>query len=325
MMIGNLKIEGYAALAPMAGVADKAMRQMCRRFGASYVVGELTSAKGVAMNDKKSKNLLAVSNDERPMAVQIFGSDPNTMAKAAIASMANNPDFIDINMGCPAPKVAKSGGGAVLMKTPELAGEIVYEVKNAVNVPVTVKIRAGWDENSINAVEVAKICEQAGAGAITVHGRTREQGYRPPVDINIIKDVKNAVKIPVIGNGDIRDANDAAKMYENTGCDFIMVGRAACGAPWIFQQINAYLSETRFIPDPPIAERLRILQQQVLLMIDYKGEFIAMREARKHAAYYMKGIRGAAQFRQGCSSLETYDDLLRLCENVFKKTVLNNE
>lgn len=323
MMIGKLKIDGYAALAPMAGVADRAMREMCIGYGAAYTVGELTSAKGVSLGDKKSKELLYVSDKERPMAVQLFGSQPDIMAEAAKRALEYNPDFIDINMGCPAPKVAKSGGGCALMKTPQLAAEIVHAVKNAVDVPVTVKMRSGVDSEHINAVELAVLCEQAGADAITVHGRTRDQMYAPPVDLSIIKAVKQAVKIPVIGNGDIRDANDAAQMYEQTGCDFVMVGRAACGAPWIFSQINAYLSETRVLPTPPLSERLMILQRQVKLMVEYKGERIAMREARRQAAYYMRGLRGAASFRQDCSSLETYDDLQRLCVNVYKAAAEN--
>lgn len=321
MKIGNLEINGYAALAPMAGVADRAMREMCIGFGAAYTVGELTSAKGVSLGDKKSKELLFVSDSERPMAVQLFGSQPDIMADAAKRAMEYKPDFIDINMGCPAPKVAKSGGGCALMKTPQLAAEIVHAVKSAVDVPVTVKMRSGVDSEHINAAELAMLCEQAGADAITVHGRTRNQMYAPPVDLNIIRTVKQAVKIPVIGNGDIRDANDAAQMYEKTGCDFIMVGRAACGAPWMFSQINAYLSETRVLPAPPLSERLMILQRQVKRMVEYKGERTAMREARRHAAYYMRGLRGAASFRQDCSSLETYDDLQRLCVNVYKSSM----
>ena len=323
MMIGKLKLDGYAALAPMAGVADRAMREMCIGFGAAYAVGELTSAKGVSLGDKKSKELLYVSDKERPMAVQLFGSQPDIMADAAKRALEYEPDFIDINMGCPAPKVAKSGGGCALMKTPQLAAEIVHAVQSAVDVPVTVKMRSGIDSEHINAVELARLCEQAGAHAITVHGRTREQMYAPPVNIDIIREVKQAVNIPVIGNGDIRDANDAAQMYEQTGCDFVMVGRAACGAPWIFSQINAYLSETRVLPAPPLSERLMILQRQVKLMVEYKGERIAMREARRHAAYYMRGLRGAASFRQDCSSLETYDDLKRLCANVYKAAAEN--
>lgn len=321
MNIKSLKIGGHAALAPMAGVADRAMRELCMGYGAGYCVGELTSAKGVSLNDKKSELLLSVSDNERPMASQIFGSDPKTMATAAQKAMDFCPDFIDINMGCPAPKVAKSGGGSAMMETPELAAEVVNAVVNAVDVPVTVKMRAGIDDEHINAVELAKLCESAGAAAITVHGRTRKQMYAPPVNLEIIKQVKQAVNIPVIGNGDIRSCQDAALMYEKTGCDYIMVGRAACGAPWIFQQINAYLDETRYIPDPPLSVRLLTLQKQVKKMVEYKGERVAMREARKHAAYYMRGLRGAASFRQDCSSLTVYDDLLRLCENVYKNAI----
>lgn len=321
MNIKSLKIGGHAALAPMAGVADRAMRELCMGYGAGYCVGELTSAKGVSLNDKKSELLLSVSDNERPMASQIFGSDPKTMATAAQKAMDFCPDFIDINMGCPAPKVAKSGGGSAMMETPKLAAEVVNAVVNAVDVPVTVKMRAGIDDEHINAVELAKLCESAGAAAITVHGRTRKQMYAPPVNLEIIKQVKQAVNIPVIGNGDIRSCQDAALMYEKTGCDYIMVGRAACGAPWIFQQINAYLDETRYIPDPPLSVRLLTLQKQVKMMVEYKGERVAMREARKHAAYYMRGLRGAASFRQDCSSLTVYDDLLRLCENVYKNAI----
>ena len=319
MKIGNLEFNEYACLAPMAGVADRAMREMCMRFGASYCVGELTSAKGVSRNDKKSQTLLYVSEAERPMGVQIFGDDEQTMAQAAVAALQNKPDFIDINMGCPAPKVAKNGAGSALMKNPELAAKIVYAVKNSVDIPVTVKMRAGWDENSKNAVELAKRCEEAGADAITVHGRTRSQMYAPPVDLDIIRDVKRAVKVPVIGNGDIFDANDAAQMYEQTGCDYVMVGRGACGSPWIFMQINAYLSETRVVHTPPVSQRMVTLLQQVKLMIEYKGERIALREARKHAAYYMKGLHGAAAYRRECGTIEKYEQLEELCFRVCKE------
>lgn len=325
MMIGNVKIDGYAGLSPMAGVADRAMREMCVGYGAAFAVSELISAKGIYLGDRKSKSMMTVSDRERPYAIQLFGGEPKIMAQAAQTAMENRPDFIDINMGCPAPKVSKSGGGVSLMSNPEKAAEVVYAVSNAVDVPVTVKMRSGIDSEHINAVELAKLCEQAGAKAITVHGRTKEQRYRPPVNLEIIKQVKQAVSIPVIGNGDIRDANDAAVMYEKTGCDFVTVGRAACGAPWIFSQINAYLSETRVIPEPPLSERLMILQRQVKLMVEYKGEFVAMREARRHAAYYMRGLKGAAEFRQMCSTLETYDDLLHLCARVYKTAHENGE
>ena len=316
MKIGNVELKGYAALAPMAGVADRAMRELCIGYGAACVYGELTSSKGVAMNDKKSSELLNVSNDERPMAVQIFGDDPEIMAKAAVSSLKYSPDFIDINMGCPAPKVANNGGGSALMKNPQLAADIVREVKSAVNVPVTVKMRAGWDDESKNAVELALMCQSAGADAVTVHGRTKKQMYAPPVDIDIIRDVKSALDIPVIANGDIVDEVSAALMYEKTRCDFIMVGRAACGRPWIFSQINAYLSETRILPEPPISERMLVLLRQVKKMIEYKGEYIAMREARKHASFYMRGLNGAASYRRECGMLNCYSDLEKLCARI---------
>lgn len=319
MKIGNLEIKGNACLAPMAGVADRAMRELCIGYGAAYTVGELTSVKALTLGCNKTKEFLEVHEKERPMGVQLFGYDPECFKVATEKAMKYSPNFIDINMGCPAPKVANNGGGSALMKDPKLAAEIVKAVNEVSDVPVTVKIRAGWDNENINAVEVAKRCEEAGAKAVTVHGRTRPQMYSPPVNLDIIKNVKQAVSIPVIGNGDIRDANDAAKMYEYTGCDLVMVGRAACGAPWIFQQIDAYLNETRYIPEPPISERMLILLKQVKLMIQYKDEHTAMRQARKHAAYYMRGIKGAAAYRRDCGELKTYSDLEKLCFKVFSE------
>ncbi len=317
MNIGNLKIEGFAALAPMAGVADRAMREICREYGAAYTVSELISSKGVSMNDRKSKSMMAVHDAERPIAVQLFGSDPETMAVAAQKACESNPDFIDINMGCPAPKVAGNGGGSALLKDPVLAGEIVKSVAAAVELPVTVKIRSGWDDDSINAVEVAKRCEDAGAAAITVHGRTRAQMYAPPVNLDVIRDVKRAVNIPVIGNGDICSAKDAAYMYEYTGCDFIMVGRAAMGAPWIFSQINAYLGSETLLPEPPLSKRFSVLLRQVELMMKYKDPRNAILESRKHAAWYLKGIKGAASLRRMCGEINSYDDLILLCKTAM--------
>ncbi|MBQ8550861.1 MAG: tRNA dihydrouridine synthase DusB [Clostridia bacterium] len=313
MNIGNLKVEGYAALAPMAGVADRAMRELCREYGAAFAVSELVSSKGISMGDRKSKILMSVHEKERPMAVQLFGSDPKIMADAARRAAEGNPDFIDINMGCPAPKVAGNGGGSALLKDPPLAEQIVKAVVEAVPLPVTVKIRSGWDEDSINAVEMAKRCESAGAAAITVHGRTRKQMYAPPVDLDVIKAVKDAVKIPVIGNGDILTPADAAKMYEYTGCDFIMVGRGAMGAPWIFSQINAYLGSETVLPDPPLAKRLAVMLRQVELMMEYKDHHNAILESRKHAAWYLKGIRGAASLRKMCGEINSIEDLHKLC------------
>ncbi|OJU11290.1 MAG: tRNA dihydrouridine synthase DusB [Clostridiales bacterium 43-6] len=325
MQIGSLKIEGYACLAPMAGVADRAMREMCRGYGAAYVVGELASAKGISLGDKKSAELLSVSDIERPMGTQLFGDDPVVMAKAAQRAMAYSPDFIDINMGCPAPKVVGNGGGSALMKDPALAGRIVKEVSRAVSVPVTVKIRSGWDDNSINAVELALICEENGAKAITVHGRTRKQMYAPPVNLDIITAVKKAVRVRVIGNGDIDSASDAASMYETTGCDFVMVGRGAQGNPFLFRQINAYLGQGVTLPDATVNEKMLALLRQVKMMLEYKGERTAMCEARKHAAWYMKGIHHAAAYRRECGSLTKYEQLEELCYRFCKENDENQE
>ena len=304
-----LNTNGKVALAPMAGVTDRAFRELCVNYGACYSVTEMVSSKGLTLNDKKSKELLAITEPERPCGAQIFGNDPLTMAKAAVKALEFKPQFIDINMGCPAPKVAASGGGALLMKSPELAERIVKEVVNAVNIPVTVKIRSGWDDNTINAVELAKRCENAGAKAITVHGRTKIQMYSPPVNIDIIREVKQAVKIPVIGNGDIIDGKSAAKMLEETGCDLVMVGRGALGRPWVFKQINAYLEHERILPEPPVIERMLIMLKHIEKLCEYKGERVGIREARKHAAWYTKGLRGAAEYRAKMSSIESFDDL----------------
>lgn len=319
MKIGNLEINGFAGLAPMAGVADRAMREICREYGASYTVSELVSSKGISMNDRKSKALMAVHDAERPIAVQIFGSDPSVMAAAAVTAAEQNPDFLDINMGCPAPKVAGNGGGSALLKDPVLAGEITRAVVKAVSLPVTVKIRSGWDSDSINAVEVAKRCEDAGAAAITVHGRTRSQMYAPPVNLDVIADVKRAVSVPVIGNGDIDSPEAAARMYEYTGCDFLLVGRAAMGAPWIFSQINAYLGSESVLPDPPLAKRLSVLLRQVELMMEYKDPHIAILESRKHAAWYLKGMKGAASLRRRCGEINSYRDLEELCKYAMEQ------
>ncbi len=318
MKIGNLEFSGYAALAPMAGVADRAMRELCVSFGAAYTVSELVSSKGVSMNDRKSKELMAVHEKERPIAIQLFGCEPDVMARAAVMACEQKPDFIDINMGCPAPKVAGNGGGAALMKDPILAGKIVKSVSEAVPLPVTVKIRTGWDDNSITAVELAKRCEDAGAAAVTVHGRTRAQMYAPPVNLDIIKQVKDALSIPVIANGDIDSPKAAAHMYEYTGCDFLMVGRAAMGAPWVFSQINAYLKDGTILPDPDLEERLSTLLTQVKMMMEYKNERTAILESRKYASWYLKGMRGAASFRRMCGEISSFGDLEELCKSVLE-------
>jgi tRNA-dihydrouridine synthase B len=293
----------------MAGISDRAFRELCVGYGACYSVTEMVSAKGLSLNDKKSKELLLITDSERPCGAQIFGNDPKTMAIAAEKALEFAPQFIDINMGCPAPKVAASGGGALLMKNPVLAEEIVKAVVAATTLPVTVKMRAGWDDNTINAVELAQRCENAGAAAITVHGRTKVQMYSPPVNTDIIKEVKKAVKVPVIGNGDVTDGKSAAKMLEETNCDLVMVGRGALGRPWVFKQINAYLEHERILPEPPVIERMLIMLKHIEKLCEYKGERVGIREARKHAAWYTKGLRGAAEYRAKMSSIESMDDL----------------
>ncbi len=317
MKIGNKEINGYAALAPMAGVADRAMREICRSFGAAYTVGELTSSKGVSLGDKKSGSYLACFEAEKPMASQLFGSEPEVMAAAAKEAERHNPDFIDINMGCPAPKVAGNGGGSALLKDPILAEKIVKKVVEAVKTPVTVKIRTGWDETSINAVEIAKAVESAGAAAITVHGRTRKQMYAPGIDYKTIADVKGSVKIPVIANGDISDGKSAKHMYEVTGADFVMVGRAAMGNPFVFRAINEYMENGIIIPEPTIEERMEVLLEHISLMMQYKSERTALMESRKHTAWYIKGVRGASKIRKMCGEISSYEDIIKITEMIL--------
>ena len=318
MKIGNVEIKGYAGLAPMAGVADRAMRKICREYGAAFTVGELTSSRGVTLGDKKSAELLSCSGAERPFASQLFGSDPQIMAQAAKKALLFSPDFIDINMGCPAPKVAGNGGGSALMREPELAAQIVRAVVNAVNVPVTVKMRTGYDNENINAPELAKMCEDAGAAAITVHGRTRPQMYAPGVDYKTIERVRRSVSVPVIGNGDVTDGKSAKYMYEETGCDFVSVGRAAEGNPFVFAEINAFLSGESYTP-PSLEQRFSVMMRQIRLMMEYKDPHIALLESRKHTAWYMRGLEGAAALRRMCGEIKSIADIEAICEKALEQ------
>ncbi|MBQ1898101.1 MAG: tRNA dihydrouridine synthase DusB [Ruminococcus sp.] len=318
MKIGTIELEGHAALAPMAGVADRAMRELCMEFGAGYCVSEMVSSKGIAYNSKKSAELMEISDIERPCAVQIFGTEPDTMADAARFALRYRPEVIDINMGCPAPKIAGSGSGAALMRDPALCGRIVQAVSRAVDIPVTVKIRAGFDKDHLNAVEVAKISEQNGAQAVTVHGRTKEQFYAPPVDYDIIREVKKALSIPVIGNGDIVGAKSAQFVMEYTGCDYLMVGRGALGNPWVFREINEYFDKGIIIDPPTLDEKCDILLRHIKSAVEYKGEYVGMREARKHTAYYLKGFKNAAKLRNLAFSMETLSDLEELIGEIRK-------
>ena len=316
MKIKNVEIKGYAGAAPMAGEGDRAFRIISRSFGAAYTVSEMVSAKGIAYNSKKSASLMELDEDEHPSAVQIFGDDPETMANAAEFALRYRPDIIDINMGCPVPKVANNGGGSALMKDPALCGEIVRAVKSKVNIPVSVKIRKGFDEEHVNAPEVAQICEFNGADAVTVHGRTREQYFKGECDLDIIRKVKESVGIPVIGNGDVTDALSAERMYDHTGCDYILIGRGALGNPWVFREINEYFERGHIPSRPDVSEILTVLKKHAELLTKFKGEYIGMREIRKHAAFYLKGFRNAAFLRREVFSMNTLDDLYILIEKV---------
>ena len=318
MKIGNVEINGFAALAPMAGVADRAMREICMEKGAAFCVGELTSSRGVALGDKKSAALLFCSDKEKPIGSQLFGNDPQIMADAAKKALEFNPSFIDINMGCPAPKVSGNGGGSALHKDPLLAEQIVKAVVNAVDVPVTVKMRTGWDSDSINAVELAKRSENAGASLITVHGRTKAQMYSAGIDYKTIKEVVKAVKIPVVANGDVTNGKSAKEMYEKTGCALVMVGRAAQGNPFVFSEINAYLKGEEYTP-VKLEEKFKTLLYQVELMQKYKSERIAILESRKHTAWYMQGLKGAANFRRMCGEIESLSDITAICEKALEE------
>ena len=311
--IGGVPLKSHAVLAPMAGVSDRAYRELCVRFGAAYCVSEMVSSKALSFNSKKSEELMEISDLERPCGIQIFGDDPKCMADAAKHALENKPDIIDINMGCPAPKISSNGSGSALMKNPRLCGEIVKAVTAVTDIPVTAKIRKGWDDDSVNAVEVAKICESAGAAAITVHGRTRQQYYKPPVDYDIIKAVRESVSVPVIANGDIDNAERAKEVMDITGCDLVMIGRATLGNPWIFSQINAYLENPNVkIHTPDLEERLGVMIEHIGKMVEYKGEHMAMLQARKLVVGYFKGMKGAAALRNEAGEIKTLDDLYEL-------------
>lgn len=316
MKIKNIELKHGIMLAPMAGVTDLPFREICRMYGAEYTVSEMISAKAMHYGDKKTAVLAKLSEDEHPAALQIFGSEPDIMAEASfkLVSMIK-PDIIDINMGCPVHKVFGNGEGSALMRDSAKVYSIVNEVVQAVNIPVTVKIRSGLDASNINAVEIAAAAESAGAAAICVHGRTRAQMYAPPVNLDIIKEVKNSVSIPVIGNGGIESYQDALNMFEKTGCDAVMIARGACGNPWIFKEIISAIEGSAYYPPTP-EERVEAALLHLEKLVAYKGEDQGIREARKHMAWYIKGMDGAAALRGRINSAITLDEMRELLRSI---------
>ncbi len=318
MKIGNIEIPNNVFLAPMAGVTDKPYRMICKEYGAGLTVSEMVSAKGMAHRNANTKALLDTDKAERPVAVQMFGSEPDIMAKMALElNSYEDIDIVDINMGCPVPKVVKNGEGSALMLRPELVADIVAAVSEVSDKPVTVKIRKGFDDEHINAPEIAAIAEKNGAAAIAVHGRTREQYYSGKADWEIIKRVKQAVSIPVIGNGDVTDAVTAKQMLDTTGCDAVMIGRAAQGDPFIFREVVHYLSTGEQLPPPTLGERISVMKKHIMLEAEIKGERVAVREMRKHIGWYTKGIRHGAKLRVQINQTESIREMLDLIESII--------
>lgn len=320
MKIGNVEIPGRLVLAPMAGVTDMAFRFVCHQLGAALTVSEMVSAKALVYGDKKTKQLLELHKDEHPASVQIFGSDPNFMAKGAVIALEESgADIIDINMGCPTVKIIRSGDGCALMCDLPLAGEIIAAVVNAVPVPVTVKFRKGWDNGSVNAPELARIAQQAGACAVSVHGRTRAQMYSGHADWDIIAEVKRSVNIPVIANGDVFSGKDAVRILEHTGADMVMIGRGCMGDPWLFERAQAALEGREEPKRPPLAARCDIAVQQFELAIEQKGEKIGCLEARKHYAWYLSGVPYSTYFKNEIMKMETKADIYRITAGIKRE------
>ena len=309
LKIEKVELENNILLAPMAGITDLPFRVMCKNYGAGLVCTEMASSKAIFYNDKKTKDILKIEGEKRPIQAQIFGSDIESL-KVAAEYVSEFADILDINMGCPAPKVVKNGDGSALLKNPELAAKVLRSVVDNSEKPVTLKIRKGWDDTCINAVEIAKIAQDCGISAIAVHGRTREQYYSGKADWDIIKEVKQNVSIPVIGNGDVFEVEDAINMLNKTNCDAIMIGRGAQGNPWIFKRINHYMQTGEILPDPTLEEKIDTAMKHLKLAVQEHGEYVAVREMRKHIAWYLKGLRNSAKVRDEINKIESYEEVV---------------
>ena len=316
MIIGDVSLKNNIILAPMAGVSDLPFRLLCQKEGAGMTCMEMISAKAVLYNNKNTESLLAIHPDEECVSLQLFGSEPAIMAEIAKRIEERPFKILDINMGCPVPKIVNNHEGSALMKNPELVYDIVRAISEAISKPVTVKIRKGFDENHVNAVEVAKAAEAGGAKAIAVHGRTREQYYSGAADWSIIKAVKEAVKVPVIGNGDVKCGADAKRMLEETGCDGVMVGRAAEGNPFIFREITAFMEGREYVA-PTLEEIKKTVLLHADMQLEYKGEFIGIREMRKHLSWYLKGFEGASALRKRINEMETFEELRGIINSIY--------
>jgi len=312
--IGAVELDNNLFLAPMAGITNTAFRLLCKQQGCGLVYSEMVSAKGLYYQNKKTKRMLLIEPEESPVAVQIFGSDPGLMAEIALRLCCEGAEIIDINMGCPTPKIVKNGEGAALMLKPTLVGKIINKVSSSIDTPLTVKIRKGWDENCVNAVEIACIAQENGAAAIAVHGRTREEFYSGKADWDIIRQIKEKLDIPVIGNGDVFSPQDAVEMFDRTGCDAVMIGRGARGNPWIFSEILSYMESGELPPSPGILEKINMIKKHIELLTRYKGEKIAVKEMRKHIGWYVKGFRNVNCLRGEVNKAESTDELLSILQ-----------
>ena len=312
MNIGNVSLDNRVFLSPMAGVTDLPFRLICKQKGCGMLYTEMINAKALCYNDENTKKMTKIEDEEHPIAIQIFGSEPEYMGRAAEILNSHPNEILDINMGCQAPKVIKKGDGSALMKNPKLAEEVMRAVVENSTKPVTLKIRKGWDDNSVNAVEIAKIAEQAGISAVAIHGRTREQYYSGKADWDIIKEIKESISIPVIGNGDVFEIDDAINMLEKTNCDAIMIGRGAQGNPWIFKRINHYMQTGEILPNPTAEEKINTAIEHMKLAVAEHGEYVAVREMRKHIGWYIKGLKNSARFRDEINKLTD-------CESVVMK------